>query len=83
MLFTGPQGEKKKKQKQKLTALVVTGAECTLMHGHPQDFSVPLRAMDEYGGQMVSQENHRKKTKKKKFSCLQIFNLCPGKFITY
>ena len=35
------------------------------MHGHPQDFSVPLRAMDEYGGQMVSQENHRKKKEKK------------------
>ena len=50
--------KKKKKQKQKLTALVVTRAECTLMHGHPQDFSAPLRAMDEYGGKMVSQESH-------------------------
>ena len=32
---------------------MLTGAECTLMHGHPQDFSVPLSAMDEYRGQMV------------------------------
>lgn len=46
------------RKEQKLTARVVTGAECTLMHGHPQDFSVPIRAMDEYGGKMVSQESH-------------------------
>lgn len=44
-------------EKIKLTALVLTGAECTAMHGHPQDFSVPLSAMDEYRGQMVSQES--------------------------
>ena len=41
------------------------------MHGHPQDFSVPLRAMDEYGGQMVSQVNHRKKN-----SAVYRFSIC-------
>lgn len=40
-------------QKQKVTALVDTGAEYTLIHGNPQKFSGLLSAIDGYGGQTV------------------------------
>lgn len=36
-----------------MTALVDTGAECTLIHGDPQKFSGPLSATDGYGVQVV------------------------------
>lgn len=36
-----------------MTALVDTGAECTLIHGDPQKFSGPLSATDGYGAQVV------------------------------
>lgn len=40
-------------QKQKVTTLVDTGAEYTLIYGNPQKFSGPLSAIDGYGGQTV------------------------------
>lgn len=36
--------------------LVDTGAKYTLVHGNLQNFSGPLRAIDDYKGQMIMAE---------------------------
>lgn len=42
------------RNKQQVTAQVNTGAERTLIHGHPQEVSAPLSTIDGYGGQPVT-----------------------------
>lgn len=41
-------------KQQVMTALVDTGAECTLIHGNPQKLSGPLSTTDGYRGQIVT-----------------------------